>query len=116
MGLVRCERHGEQQGPLCCRHVLDASYGTPSPGPVADPGALVFICIDLFDDASEMLDIVLCQVCAVQYGRGAGDVLASEHLGDDRALPWICPICNPCLERWTGHPTIGWSNPALGAG
>ena len=117
MGLVRCEEHGEQQGPLCCQHVLDGSYGQgPSP-PKTDPGALAALRIDLLDDGSEMLDIVICRECAVRFGRSNGEVLASNYFGDDQALPWICPTCKPCLERWTGHPTPAWSNdPGAGAG
>jgi hypothetical protein len=112
MGLVMCKIHGGQQGPLCCEHVLDGSYGRAS---AVDPSAVALLRLDLFDDSSELLDIVLCQHCASRFGRTNGEVLASKHFGDEGTLPWICPICNPCLEKWRGQPTPGWSDGAESA-
>jgi len=40
---------------------------------------------------------------ALQLG---GEILPNGCLGDEMALPWICPICNSCPERWAGHPTL----------
>jgi hypothetical protein len=114
MGLVVCDTHGPQQGPLCCQHVLDGSYGrTSSQVTAADPRRVAFLRIDLLDDGSEMVDVVVCQECALRFGRVTGEILAGRHFGDENALPWVCPVCTPCLERWTGHPTPGWtSDPA----
>lgn len=117
MGRVLCDRHGGQQGPLSCQHVLDGSDGVESPVASADPHAVVFLRVDLLDDGSEMLDVALCRECATRFARETGEVLAGRYFGDEGALPWICPVCNPCLERWTGHPTPGWSpTPRLDAG
>jgi hypothetical protein len=101
MTIVMCTEHGRQSGPHCCEHVLDASYRTP-PLTLTDPAAIVFATIDMLDDESVLLGVVLCGPCAAKFGRASGDVVSGTRTHD--ALPWICPICTPCFERWAGRP------------
>lgn len=107
MGIVLCQTHGRQGGPLCCEHVLDGVDGKATLLP-ADAGGPVLLQIDLNDDRSIMLDVALCTVCATAFHHVAGEVLKGAAFEDEGALPWLAPVCNPCFEAWRGCPTRGW--------
>ena len=107
MGAVLCNTHGQQfGGPLCCEHVLAASYGrAPAGGASPDPHALTFVKIDLIEDGSVMMGAVMCGECAVRFGRVTGDVIAGGDFDEGKA-PWVCPTCPPCFERWSGMKVV----------
>jgi hypothetical protein len=97
---VVCDAHGRQiGGPHCCEHVLEASYGRTPAGEIAPDPHVVTVQLDLGGDGSVMKEVVLCSECARRFGRVAGEVVVEAEEGE--ALPWIGPICTPCLERWT---------------
>jgi hypothetical protein len=102
MGVVVCRSHGKQAGVLCCEHIEDAAAGAPQ-APV-DPDAIVPVTVDLVDDRSVMVDVILCAPCATASHRAAGEVLAGAAFEDEAALPWVGLVCPRCLERWTGRP------------
>ena len=104
MGKVTCVTHGPQQGPLCCRHILDAIADSSQARAVVDPQGLVYLSLDLLDDGQITLSVVMCRECAMQYGRTDGEVLAWTEYNAPALLPWTCPSCSGCLERWTRHP------------
>ena len=104
MGEVRCVTHGPQQGPLCCEHVLEAISDASQTPACVDPHGLVRLSLDFLDDGEIILSVVLCRECAMQYGRTDGEVLAWND-GAPAVLPWTCPSCSGCLERWTHHST-----------
>jgi hypothetical protein len=92
---------------MCCQHIIDGAYADASAISAADPDAFVSFRVDLLDDSTEMLDVVLCRECANQFGRATGEVLAGRRFEDAAALPWIAPFCNFCLLHWTSHGSLG---------
>ena len=109
MGAVLCDTHGRQiGGPLCCEHVRDASFGrAPSDEVAPDPRTVTVLTLDLIGDGSFMKETVLCHVCATRFGRVNGEVVSNVESvaktsspADGKALPWIAPICTPCVLRW----------------
>ena len=115
MGGVICRAHGRQLGgPMCCKHVLAASFGdTPAGSFSPDPRAVIAFQIDYGDGAVAwaVLGAELCHECATRFGRVAGEVVSHDDTVTDesnpvegRALPWIAPACPICLKRWKAGP------------
>ncbi len=105
MGKVICVTHGPQQGPQCCSHVLEAIDDSSQAQASVDPHGLVYLSLDLLEDGQIILRVVLCRECAMQYGRTDGEVLAWNDGDAPAVLPWTCPSCSGCLERWMRHST-----------
>ncbi len=103
MGIMLCSKHGKQQGPMCCRHVLDAAMARPS-APASRPSLIRFD-VDLLNDGGELLDFVICQDCADDYGLSAKMVLPWEYFDKDK-LPWTAPVCARCLAEFTGTSNV----------
>jgi hypothetical protein len=113
VGAVLCNTHGRQLGgPLCCEHILDASYGrAPVGGAAIDPHTVIVVQVDVVEDGSLIAGVGLCSECARRFGRAPGDVImgvesvAKRERPDEegKQLPWVCPVCPKCLQRWTGR-------------
>lgn len=106
MGKVFCMTHGPQHGPQCCSHVLAAIDASSEAQASVEPDGLVSLSLDLLDDRQIVLSVLLCRACAMQYGRTDGEVIAGNEGCAPAVLPWTCPSCGVCLERWMRHSTV----------
>jgi hypothetical protein len=83
-------------GPLCCRHVVDATTGSDLETPI------VPFELDFMDDGSEMLKVMVCAACAT-----AGQLRPNSRISGKRweagsangTLPWVAPTCHICVQE-----------------
>jgi hypothetical protein len=96
VGINRCPEHGDQTGPLCCRHVIDAvraRSGLTSP--------IVPFELDFMDDGTLILDLALCASCAATSqlqprSRVSGRLWETGSEGG--TYPWVAPTCHICVN------------------
>lgn len=93
MGVHQCPKHGRQSGPLCCRHLVDAvSAGSEVPKP------LVPFELDLLDDGTEILQVIVCASCVAASRLHPNSVVSGEAWSAEGAYPWVCPTCHICVS------------------
>jgi hypothetical protein len=97
MGLVRCNRHGDQTGPLTCDHIGAAVRS--SFDPVEPP---VDFSVDLIDDRSVLLDVLLCEPCAQRVPASRLAVIGGRRF-EQADFPYVAPICGLCLKEWAAQ-------------
>jgi len=97
VGITLCPKHGRQGGPLCCRHIIDATIRDPAKP--ASPLSVVHFKIDVLDDGTELSTCAICASCASEWGIAAGTILPGEYMEEGR-LPWIAPTCNRCFAEF----------------
>lgn len=99
MGLHRCPKHGNQTGPLCCRHVIDATDGMNL------QDSLVHFEIDWLDDGTEISEVVVCTKCAAAASIRPNSTFSAVSWvagSENGNLPWVAPTCHVCVNQLRG--------------
>ena len=96
MGAVACERHGTHPGVLCCEHIRAASEGQ------APLISVVPYRVDMTGDGTEVLDHLLCRVCANRFRLSTSSPVPPEVWESKDRYPHVCPTCEQCLSEWQG--------------
>jgi hypothetical protein len=94
MGLVRCDRHGDQTGPLTCDHVASAVRFESD---LAE--TLVDFNIDMTDDGTGLLAVLACAPCARRVPASQGALIPSNR-SEEPDFPYVVPACERCLTEW----------------
>lgn len=98
MGLHRCEKHGDQTGPLCCRHVIDAATkGIPLQADPVRSGIAWVI-----NDGSKTTPVLVCSECAATGNIDPDSSISAETWESDShdgTLPWVAPTCQLCVQE-----------------
>lgn len=92
MGRVICDKHGASSGPLCCKHVIAAVYGT---GPQVSFQCVQF---DATGDGQCIIMHFICAQCLTDYDLQAQ--VSDALRGDENRFPWVCPVCSGCLTEY----------------
>jgi hypothetical protein len=105
MGLVQCQTHGRQSGPLCCGHVLEASQSNDTKA----RAGLVEFEVDLTDDQAHLLPYLICSSCAEQFGVAANSRVSGALVETAGFLPEVAPACHVCVDSWRDSmaPRVG---------
>ena len=96
MGAEQCQVHGVQVGQLCCPHVNSAVRGSLE----VPRDAAVSANIDMMDDGSDLLLIVMCQSCAARFNIRVNANLPGEVLDRAGLIPDVAPTCGICFAAW----------------
>jgi hypothetical protein len=94
MGAELCQVHGVQLGQLCCPHVTSAIRGSLE----VLPDSAVSANIDLLDDGSKLLPIVVCQSCAARFNIAVNANLPGEAFEREELI--LAPRCGICFAAW----------------
>ena len=99
MGMVLCEKHGRNTGPLCCKHVIEAVYGGTGPVSFAE------VTCDVTGDGECVLRHLVCNECLAEYQLTPGAEVDEKLWSDDAEFPATAPVCHMCLSAHSVRDT-----------
>lgn len=94
MGAVACNKHGTHPGRQCCDHVRVAAQQLGDDLPFDTYRG------DLLDDATELLEFLICTPCARQFQLSLSETIPRDVCESAGRFPYVCPTCVHCLAEW----------------
>jgi len=99
MGMVSCERHGGQTGPLVCEHIGRVAHGIAGSAKVP-VDSILRLELDVLEDGTELLEHYFCRECVDKHGLATMKTIPHDLWGSQDRFPYVGPVCGKCFSAW----------------